>query len=124
MMCHVTLTLAAGGAHPDGCSERGYRMEAPLGDGGRLDPVLWRLERERCRVWRFWADEPIRTGRLVYEAGAVPMWVIAFDGVTIEREIRHRLGAYLFVLGAPVAIRDSLDGGMRTFVVAEIEPGS
>ena len=123
MMSHVTLMLAPGGAHPEGCSKRGYRVVAPLGDGGCLDPVLWQRERYRCRVWRFWVGEPTRTGRLVYEAGAMPMWLIVYDECTSGGATRYRLGAHLLVPGANVAIHDSEEGGMRTFRVAFVQPG-
>ena len=125
MIRRVTLTLAQGGAHPGGCGERGYRICAPLRADGCLDPALWQAMRGLCQVERFWTDEATRHGRLVYEARGVtaPMWLIVYDEDAGGSELRHRLGAHVLVMGACVAVRDGMDGTMRTFVVTAVEPG-
>ena len=55
---HIRLELARDHEFPSGSRERGYEFVAPLDDDGHLVAKEWQTVRERCRVKRFWADEP------------------------------------------------------------------
>src|ERR1700733_12337370 len=53
----IVLNLARSREFPDGSSRHGYDFIAPLDYQGRIDPLLWRKNRNYCRVRRFWAGE-------------------------------------------------------------------
>ncbi|MCX4196449.1 hypothetical protein [Methylobacterium radiotolerans] len=119
----VTLTLARCPDHPDGSAGRGYQITAPLRPDGRLDAKRWRQARDRCRVRRFWTDEPDRHGRLVHRAGGEggATWLIDYDDRTeADDEAGYRLGTHAFVEGEYVSIRDAGDATFHTFRVAHL----
>jgi len=125
MLRIVTLTLARCREHPDGHAGCGYEMTAPLGDDGLLDADLWRRERDRCRVRRFWAGEPDRRGRLLHRAGGPggATWLIDYDDcIARDDEPGFRLGSHRLVEGEYISIRDADVDLLRTFRVAHVGP--
>lgn len=122
----VTLTLARCREHPNGHPGCGYEIVAPLGTDGRLNAELWRRERNRCRVRRFWVGEPDRSGRLVRRAGGFggATWLIDYDDRTTEDdEPGFRLGGHCLVAGDYVSIRDAEQDLLLTFKVAYVDNG-
>ena len=116
----VRLYLARSPDFPSGSTEHGYRFTAPLDDDGHLDAGLWREERERCRVVRFWGDEEHDIGHLVHRGANG--WGFHYDlGGDEGDELGFKLGGHRFVLGEYVSIRDD-DGELHTFQVAGVEP--
>jgi hypothetical protein len=75
----IRLELARDQDFPDGSRERGYDLIAPIGEDDCLVADEWRLNRDRCRVRRFWAGEEER-GRLVHKRGGT--WAIDYDPKT------------------------------------------
>lgn len=108
---------------PDGSPQHGYVLAAPLDDRQRLDEAAWRRDPEGCRVRRFWAGLPDRSGRLVHRIadGGDPAWVIDYDTKTDQDdEIGYRLEDHLFTPGEYVTINDAL--GPHSFRVISVEP--
>ncbi len=124
MLKRIVLHLARGKDWPDGSDRHGYEIVAPLDDAGTLDSGTWKRERARCRVRRFWGDEPDRFGRLIHKAGGAggATWRIDYDPARDgDDETGYRLGSHTFRANDYVSIRD--DGGvMHTFRVAEVRP--
>ncbi len=88
----IRLELARDRAHPEGSNRHGYEFVGPLDEEGRLDPVLWKKYRERCRVRRFWQNEDDELGHLVRKPGG--QWAFHYDinGDSDDDEGGYRLG--------------------------------
>jgi len=120
---HIKLQLARSKEFPSGSSRHGYDIVAPLDAEGRIDPELWRVHREACRVRRFWDDEEDAIGRLVHKPGGAEhaRWMFDYGGADDEDdESGYRFGAHKFLPGEYVSIRGH-DGELHTFVVATVE---
>ena len=124
----IRLNLARSKEFPDGSARHGYEFVAPLAEDGHIDPVLWKKQREHCRVRRFWAGEPDEIGHLIHRPGGKAGGVWAFhydirdaDNDPDDDEAGYRFGAHAFVPGEYVSIRDE-DGELHTFIVVSVEP--
>jgi len=117
----IRLELARDREHPDGSKRHGYEFVGPLDEEGRLDPVLWKKYRDRCRVRRFWLNEDDELGHLVRKPGG--HWAFHYDinGDADDDEGGYRLGNHKFVVGEYVSIREHEDDVMRTFRVVRVE---
>jgi len=117
----IRLELARDREHPEGSSRHGYELVGPLDEEGRLDPVAWKKYRDRCRVRRFWLNEPDETGHLVRKPGG--QWAFHYDGNNgaDDDESGYRLGNHVFVPGEYVSIREHDDDVLRTFRVVRVE---
>jgi hypothetical protein len=115
------LELARDREHPDGSKRHGYEFVGPLDEEGRLDPVLWKKYRDRCRVRRFWLNEDDELGHLVRKPGG--HWAFHYDinGDADDDEGGYRLGNHKFTVGEYVSIREHEDDVMRTFRVVRVE---
>ncbi len=113
----VRLNLARNKEHPDGSDKFGYRFTAPLDESGHLDAALWKKERDRCRVVRFWGGEEEDIGHLVHHGTS---WGFHYDLSGDEGdEFGFKLGGHLFVPGEYVSIRDD-EGELYTFYVVTV----
>src|SRR3990170_1305352 len=110
----VRLELARAQDYPDGSSANGYEFVIPLTDDGRIDAAAWRKVRERCRVRRFWEDEPNEQGHVVHRPGGT--WAFHYDlqGDADEYEPGYKFDSHVFRPGEYVSLREQ-DGSMRTF---------
>jgi hypothetical protein len=118
----VLLNLARSKEFPDGSRKHGYDLVAPLKEDGHLDVELWKANRERCTVRRFWPGEVDEHGLLVHRAGGAEGATWTFDynpGATDDDEAGYRLGSHLFKPGEYVSVRDD-DGVLHTFRVATV----
>jgi hypothetical protein len=113
----IRLELARDQDFPDGSRERGYDLIAPIGEDDCLVADEWRLNRDRCRVRRFWAGEEER-GRLVHKRGGT--WAIDYDPKTEEDdEPGFRFDKHRFAPGEYVSLKEH-DGHMRTFRIVSV----
>ena len=113
----IRLELARDQDFPDGSRERGYDLIAPIGEDDCLVPDEWRLNRDRCRVRRFWACEEER-GRLVHKRGGT--WAIDYDPKMEEDdEPGFRFDKHRFAPGEYVSLKEH-DGHMRTFRIVSV----
>jgi hypothetical protein len=114
----VRLELARDHEFPNGSSERGYEFVAPLDADGHLSASEWQAFRDRCRVKRFWADEPKEIGRLVHRRGG--SWAFDYDPTrTSDDEPGIKLDKHRLVPGEYVSFREH-DGQTRTFFIKAI----
>ena len=118
----VRLELARDREYPEGSSRRGYEFVGPLDADDRLDPVAWKKYRERCRVRRFWEDEPDEIGHLVRKPGG--NWAFHYDihGDPGDDESGYRFGNHKFAIGEYVSIREHGEDMLRTFRVVRVQP--
>lgn len=119
----IRLNLARSKEFPSGSTRHGYEFVAPLDSSGHIDPVVWRKQREHCRVRRFWGDEDEEVGFLVHKPGGKEhaRWVFDYDATAEEDdEAGYRFGSHAFRPGEYVSIRDE-DGEMHTFQVVSVE---
>jgi len=122
MLQNISLRLARSPDRPQGSSNHGYDIVAPLDASGHLDPEGWRKARERCRVRRIRAGKPVRHGRLVHRAGGASgaTWLIDYDDrTTADDEPGYRLEMHRFVEGEYVSICDE-EGALQTFAVTHV----
>jgi hypothetical protein len=113
----IRLELARDQDFPDGSRERGYDLIAPIGEDDCLVADEWRLNRDRCRVRRFWAGEE-EHGRLVHKRGGT--WAIDYDPKTEEDdEPGIRFDKHRFAPGEYVSLKEH-DGHMRTFRIVSV----
>jgi hypothetical protein len=114
----IRLNLARTPEFPDGSERHYYRFTAPLDADGHLDPVVWRKEREKCRVVRNWAGEEEDIGHLVHRPGG--SWGFTFDLEGDEGdEAGFKLSTHRFVPGEYVSFRDE-DDKQLTFRVVTV----
>jgi len=63
---HIRLELARTDDFPDGSNAHGYDLVAPLDDTGHLDEAMWRDDKTKARVHRFWEGEEDEVGELIH----------------------------------------------------------
>ena len=63
---HIRLELARTDDFPDGSNAHGYDLVAPLDDTGHLDEAIWRDDKKKARVHRFWDGEEDEVGELIH----------------------------------------------------------
>jgi hypothetical protein len=123
MLQRITLHLARNKGFPDGSSERGYEILAPLDASGHLDADVWKRVRRQCSVRRFWVGESDRMGHLVHHAGGEggATWKIHYPQAINGDETGHRLRAHRFSVDEYMSIHDET-GHSQTFKIARISP--
>jgi len=116
----VLMELARDHDFPRGSREHGYELVAPLDTENKLDPNLWKKEREHCRVRRFWGDEGDELGHLVRKPGG--SWAFHYDieGDEDDDEAGYRFNDERFIPGEYVSVHEQ-DETMRTFKVVTVE---
>jgi len=118
----IRLTLARSKDFPEGSTQIGYDLIAPLDDRGHIDLASWKAQRGACTVRRFLPSEDDRFGRLVHKAGGAEHGYWAFDYDPNEEsddEPGFLFGIHVFAPGEYVSIRDA-DGAMHTFAVNSV----
>ena len=117
----ITLNLARSAEFPEGSSECGYEIFAPLTTDRHLDAQAWQGLRNHCSVRHFWKGQD-KFGLLRHRAGGVhgATWCIDYGAVgASEIEAGFRLDTHAFQEGAYVSISDT-DGDLHTFRVAKV----
>jgi hypothetical protein len=119
LLRHIRLELARDHDFPDGSSERGYELVAPIDEEGHLAADAWKLIRDRCRVRRFWPQEADEVGHIVHKPGGT--WAFHYDihGDPSHDETGWHLNTHKFVPGEYVSIKEQ-DGVLRTFHVRAV----
>jgi hypothetical protein len=118
----ITLHVARCPTFPEGSQDHGYSFVAPLTSAGKLDPVLWRKQRARCRAVRFWAGSPVRVGMLIHRAGGAggSTWLLDFDASRRDDdEAGYRFELHQFTPGEYVTLSDEKDS--FAFRIASVE---
>jgi hypothetical protein len=119
LLRRVRLALARDHDFPAGSRERGYDFIAPIDASGHLVPEAWHAVKERCRVRRFWPDQPDEIGHIVRKPGG--SWAFHYDihGDAEHDESGYRFTDHLFVPGEYVSIKEQ-DNVLRTFRVVTV----
>ena len=114
----IRIEMARDPEFPEGSARHGYEFVAPLDRKRHIDAKAWMANRERCRVKRFWHNEPDEVGHLVRKSGG--SWAFHYDiqGEDTD-EVGYRLADERLIIGEYVSIRE--DEAMHTFRVASVE---
>ncbi len=112
----LRLELAREHDNPAGSGDHGYDVVAPLLGDDRLDPLLWKRNKDACRVVRFRPDEEHSVGRLVRRPGG--SWAFRFSGETDEAG--YHFDKERFVPGEYVSVRYA--HGEHTFKIVSVRP--
>jgi hypothetical protein len=117
----VRLFLARDPEFPEGSAKHGYEFLAPLDAKGHIEVKAWHDVKERCRVKRFWGEEPDEIGHPVRKPGG--SWAFHYDvhGDVDDDEAGYRFGDHAFKPGEYVSIREH-DEELRTFRIATVVP--
>jgi hypothetical protein len=117
----IRLEMARGHEFPLGSSRHGYEFVAPLDSRGHIDAEIWRKDRSKCRVKRFWEGKDDEIGHLVHKPGG--SWAFHYDihGDTNDDEAGYRFGDHAMIAGEYVSIREH-DEDMNTFRVISVVP--
>jgi hypothetical protein len=115
----IRLELARDHDFPNGSSEHGYVLQAPLTLEGHIDADEWRKARDACTVTRFWGAGPEEVGHLRHTRGG--SWAFHYDveGDPEDDETGFKFESHVFKDGEYVSIREH-DGALRTFRVASV----
>src|SRR5258706_12977283 len=118
-LMRIRLVLARAPEFPVGSCEHGYEFIAPLKAGEHIDGEAWKTVKEKCRVVRFWGDEPERDGLLRHVGHG---W--RFDYHTNDDagdEPFFKLDKHSLSPGAYVSVTEK-DGVQRPFRVESVLP--
>ena len=122
MLRRIALTLARSKDFPNGSSQIGYDLIAPLDGNGHIDLPAWKKHRADCVVRHFSPGEGNKTGLLVHKAGGAEhgRWVFDYDVARDDDdEAGFMFGHHAFLPGEYVSICDTR-GAMHTFVVKSV----
>lgn len=116
----IRLELARDRDFPQGSSERGYELVAPLTEDSHLDAETWRRERKRCLVRRFWPGEADEVGHLRHYPGGAWGFHYDIEGDADHDEPGYKLDRHLFRVGEYVSVKEQ-DGSLLTFKVVRVQ---
>lgn len=121
MLQRVRLEIARCPEFPNGSHEHGYDFIAPIDVSGHIDAEAWKLLRDRCRVKRFWGDEPEEVGHIVHKPGGA--WAFHYDirGDATHDERGYHFETHKIAPGEYISIKEQ-DGVLRTFFVKAMAP--
>ena len=118
----IALTLARSKDFPNGSSQIGYELIAPLDRNGHIELPEWKKHRAACSVRHFSPAEDDKTGLLVHKAGGAEhgRWVFDYNVARDDDdEAGFLFGHHAFVPGEYVSISDT-KGTMHTFLVKSV----
>jgi hypothetical protein len=120
-LMRIRLALARSPEFPDGSSSHGYEFTVPLSRDGHIDPSAWKTLKDKCRVVRFWGDEPEENGRLRHVGQG---WRFDYDAKDdADDEPFFKLDKHPLEPGAYVSITEH-DGVQRPFRVLIVTPAA
>ena len=109
--------LAREPGHPVGDDDVAYIFVAPLDAEDRIDPKLWRVHREACRVSRLRPNEADQHGHLVHRSGGG--WNFRYDGgADLPDDVGFHFADERFAVGEYVSINER--GKMHTYRVTTV----
>ena len=112
----LRIELAREPGHPDGETDVGFVVVAPLDGDGRINAALWRKHREACRVARLRPNRPIEHGHLVHRQGGG--WAFHYDSGDLPDDVGFHFADERFVPGEYISINES--GKTHTYRVASV----
>ncbi len=117
----IRIEMARDPEFPEGSARHGYEFVAPLDRKRHIDAKAWMANRERCRVKRFWHNEPDEVGHLVRKPGG--SWAFHYDihGDINDDEAGYRFGDHALIPGEYISIREH-DEELRTFRIVSVVP--
>lgn len=117
----IRIEMARDPEFPEGSARHGYEFVAPLDRKRHIDAKAWMANRERCRVKRFWHNEPDEVGHLVRKSGG--SWAFHYDihGDINDDEAGYRFGDHALIPGEYISIREH-DEELRTFRIVSVVP--
>ena len=118
-LMRIRLTLARTEEFPDGSDAHGYEFIAPLTEDEHLDAKAWKKLKDKCRVVRFWGDQPEKEGLLRHVGQG---WRFDYDRRDdADDEPFFKLDKHVLSPGAYVSITEQ-DGVQRPFRVRSVVP--
>lgn len=118
----IKLTLARSKDYPNGSTQIGYDLVAPLDDRGHIDVSAWKTHRAACSIRHFAPGADDKTGLLVHKAGGAEhgRWIFDYNlARDDDDETGFLFGQHAFVPGEYVSINDAT-GTMHTFLVRSV----
>ena len=114
---HIKLVLARTADHTSGSTAYGFDIVAPLTRDGHLDEVVWRDNKSKARVHRYWAGEPDEVGTLIHTRHR--NWAFSYAPGEDDDEPIFKLETHTFKEGEYLTITDH-DGDALPFLVAKV----
>ena len=115
----IKLKLGRTEAFPSGSADHGYDIVAPLTDDGHLDEEVWRENRGKARVHRFWKGEADEVGTLIHTRHRT--WAFSYAPGEDDDEPIFKLEQHQFKEGEYLTITEH-DGDPLPFLVANVRP--
>ena len=114
----IWLQLARTDGFPEGSAKHGYVFVAPLDESAHIDAEAWRSHKEKCRVTRFWGDEPVQHGLLRHVGQG---WRFDYEkSSTDDDEPFFKLDQHELKAGNYVSVTET-DRVQRPFRVTSVE---
>lgn len=113
----IRLELARTAGYPEGDSNHGYELRAPLTKDGRLDLAGFKTAAQLCTVRHFRPGVDDEHGELIRTKGGD--WAFSYDIGESDDEPIFRLSTHTFKAGEYVTITEH-DGASRVFRVASV----
>jgi hypothetical protein len=111
----IRIELARELGHPEGDASFAYVIVAPLDANDKIDPALWRTNREACRITRLRPGEEGDHGHLVHRQGGG--WVLHYESNKPD-SLGFHFADERFVSGEYVSINEG--GKMHTYRVVSV----
>ena len=115
----IRLALARTEEFPQGSAAHGYEFIAPLTKDDHIDSQAWKSLKDKCRVIRFWGDQPEEEGTLRHVGHG---WRFDYDkNDDADDEPFFKLDKHALTPGTYVSITEH-DGVQRPFRVLSVTP--
>lgn len=116
---HLRLTLARTPEFAAGSEKHGYDLVAPVNDDGLLDETIWRANKTKAHVRRFWDGEEDEHGHLIHTRHRT--WAFSYAPGEEDDEPIFHLESHLLAEGEYVTITEK-DGTALPFRISAMAP--